>query len=501
MTPEEMAAALLEENARLRAQHAGLQAEHAELRAQHAELQAEHAELQAEHAELQAEHAELQAEHASLGAEVATLRHQVEELLAAVEQKRARPGFVKPNRRESSEAKGPRKRRAAVHNTSRKRMEPTRVERHALERCPTCSYRLSGESVARTRQVVELPEPQPVEVIEHQVIRRWCPHCRAYRSPRLDLSGQVLGQGRIGVRIASLIAYLRTTLRIPVRGIQEYLATIHGLRISVGEIVELTHATRQALQGQMDSLQATVRTSQVVHCDETGWREDGQNGYVWACVTEGEEAIRYFEYNRSRGHLVPQHILGLAFRGWLVSDFYSAYNLLRGQHQRCWVHMLRDLHTLKEEHPEQADVVEWATAVRAVYEGAQAWLREQVQPTSEERRATYARVYERICALGQQYAQTDHHPCRVLARRLLRHQEELFQFVLVPDLPADNNLAERALRPLVIARKISGGTRSPAGTQTRLTLASVFGTWAARHLNPFRECLAALCRPTANAPP
>jgi hypothetical protein len=79
------------------------------------------------------------------------------------------------------------------------------VERHALERCPACDYRLSGESIDYTRQVVELPPPQRVEVIEHQVIKRWCPHCGIWRSPRLDLSGQVLGRGRIGVRIASVV--------------------------------------------------------------------------------------------------------------------------------------------------------------------------------------------------------------------------------------------------------------------------------------------------------
>ena len=88
-----------------------------------------------------------------------------------------------------------------------------------------------------------------------------------------------------------------------------------------------------------------------------------------------------------------------------------------------------------------------------------------------------------------------------MAKRLLRHQDELFQFVLLPGLPADNNLAERSLRPLVIMRKISGGTRSPAGSQTRLTLASLFATWRARQLNPFGECLAALqhLAPTAQA--
>ena len=66
-------------------------------------------------------------------------------------------------------------------------------------------------------------------------------------------------------------------------------------------------------------------------------------------------------------------------------------------------------------------------------------------------------------------------------------------------MPADNNLAERSLRPVVIMRKISGGTRSGEGSKTRLTLASLLGTWQARQRNPFAECLAALQQPTQAA--
>ena len=93
------------------------------------------------------------------------------------------------------------------------------------------------------------------------------------------------------------------------------------------------------------------------------------------------------------------------------------------------------------------------------------------------------------------------HPCCALAKRIMRHQDELFQFVLVPNLPADNNLAERSLRPLVVIRKISGGSRSDEGTKTRHTLASLFSTWAARDQNPFLQCLNALRHPPATAPP
>jgi hypothetical protein len=85
------------------------------------------------------------------------------------------------------------------------------------------------------------------------------------------------------------------------------------------------------------------------------------------------------------------------------------------------------------------------------------------------------------------YAQSDH-PCRALAKRLLRHMDELFLFVQYPGLSANNNLAERSLRPLVVQRKISGGSRTKLGSDTGMRLATLFQTWLARGLNPLHEC-------------
>lgn len=441
---------------------------------------------------LEAENTELRRQLAASQEQLAAALARISDLEEELGRRSGLPGYVKRNRPKQEGARPARQKRSAEHNTSRKRETPTRVERHALDECPECGYRLSGESEDYRRQVIELPAPQPVEVIEHQVIKRWCPHCEKWRSPQLDLSGKVFGQGRIGVRIASLVIYLRTTLRLTVRQVQEYLATLHNLRLSVGEIVELTHEARRQLQPQADELLKQIRSEPVVHMDETGWRQDGQSGYAWTADTDGPDAVRYYEYNASRSHYVAQHLLGPHFRGVLVSDFYAAYNLIAGRHQRCWVHLLRDLHKLKEEHAEAADVEEWTTAVRQLYEEAQEWLHAHAPPTLEERDQKYASLVARVCELGQRHAFASDHPCWGLAKRLLRHQEELFQFVLVPNLPADNNLAERSIRPLVVIRKISGGSRSPEGTKTRLTLASLCATWKARGLNALEQCLATL---------
>lgn len=86
-------------------------------------------------------------------------------------------------------------------------------------------------------------------------------------------------------------------------------------------------------------------------------------------------------------------------------------------------------------------------------------------------------------------------PHRRLCARILKHLPALFTFVTAPGVPPTNNAAERSLRHLVIARKISGGTRSPRGTQTRMTLASLFGTWRVQGINPYDACCALLASP------
>jgi hypothetical protein len=130
--------------------------------------------------------------------------------------------------------------------------------------------------------------------------------------------------------------------------------------------------------------------------------------------------------------------------------------------------------------------------VRSLYDQAQAFLQGPSPPTQEEREKRYVALVAEVDALGLLYARQKKHPCQALAKRLLRHEDELFQFVLVPGLSADNNLAERSLRPVVVMRKISGGTRSARGSQTRMALASLFGTWQVRGLNPFVACVSLL---------
>jgi len=432
-------------------------------------------------------------ENAALRAENKALK----ERLAALEKRLGVPSFVKASRPKKEGPAKERKKRAARHNQARRREAPTRVETHAVDECTTCGYHLRGESEAYRRQVIELPEPQPVEVTEHHMVKRWCPVCRAWQQPEMNWEKRVVGQGRIGVRLATVVAYLHQSLRAPVRVIQAYLATIHQARLSVGEISGLLQRLHGRVRPAIEALKQRAQQQPVVHGDETGWREAGQNGYVWCLASGGEQPIRYYEYHRSRAGAVVRRLLGASFHGHLVSDFYGGYNVYSGPHQRCWVHLLRDLKQLRDDQQADGERLAWVLAVHLQYRLAQ---EATCLTDPEERRREYDALWQRTHLLGLQYAQVKDDPCQAMAKRLLRHVDELYQFVLHPVVPADNNLAERALRPLVVQRKVSGGTRSRAGSDARLGLASLFGTWQARGLNPFHEFLALLVTPRAASP-
>jgi transposase len=449
--------------------------------------------LEEENRWLRAENAELLQQVVDLKEALGQLESERDEAREAVEKaKRKPPSWVKPNKAKKEGPKPPRRKREASANKARRREAPTRVVEHTLERCPDCNYPLFRRKVAHVHQVVDIPPPVAVEVTEHRAIGGWCPHCRRWHAPRLDLGEEVLGQGRLGVRVTSLIVHLRTVMRLPFRQIQDFLKTYYQLHVGLGELVELLHRVRRAGQGQLDVWWEAAQASSVMHMDETGWREDGRNGFVWTVSVPGKQGIRCFTREGGRSHLIVKGLVGGSFKGVLCSDFLASYNTYAGRHQRCWAHLLRALHELKEDHPEDQQVHAWASAVRELYDEGQAMVQATSPPSGAQRLACYEGLVRRAVELGQRYALTKKHPCQALAKRLLRHQDELFPFVLYEQVSADNNLAERSLRPLVIARKISGGTRSPAGTATRMALASLVATWKARGLNPFTECLALL---------
>lgn len=388
------------------------------------------------------------------------------------------PEWLKPNR--PSRPKKKRKQRA--HGAARRLDKPTHRVEHAYAECPECQIPLQGGKVSWRRQVISLPRIA-VRVTEHVVIERKCESCGKTWRPPLDLSKEVVGQQRMGISVQSEVAVLREGCRLPYGLIQRYLAESRSLHLSLGELVNLTKGVAKRGAAEYAGLREELRASPVVNGDETGWREDGQNGYLWSFSTP---KVRYYLYRKSRAGTVVEEVLGEEFDGVLVSDFYGAYNVHQGVHQRCWTHLLRAIHELKERYPRDEALLAWAKGVQGVYERAKAYPGPDPTLPSDKQEAERVKVQRRyeqeLWLLCKPYVKTDV-PMRVLCERIERFLPELFEFVADPRVPADNNAAERSLRGQVVSRKISGGTRSDKGSETKSVLASLFGTWQLRGRN------------------
>jgi hypothetical protein len=432
--------------------------------------------------------------YSQLLAQLQVLQERVKQLEAELQSSRgdggpsaSPPVWVKPNR----PSRKKKKRKPRSHGFARKLDVVTARIEHTLEQCPQCHVALRGRRVIKTRQVIELPAVQ-AQVIEHQLIERACPRCHQRWAPPLDLSSVAVGQQRFGSSVQAEVALLREQCRLPFRVIQDYLKHRFGLRVSVGQLVALVDGVAQRGKAAVEKLQQQIRGSPVVNGDETVWRENGQNGYVWSFSTD---QLRYFVYRKSRAGSVVKEVLGEEFEGVVVSDFYGGYNAHLGLHQRCWVHLLRDIHELKEKHSKDQGLRKWAAKVKAIYERAKGYQGPSAKLTAVEQRGERVRKQRefeqellKVCRPHLKQKRVHSRLCE----RIERFLPELFVFVADPRVPADNNAAERSVREIVVSRKISGGTRSAKGSEAKSILASLFGTWRLQGQDFYQCCLSLL---------
>ena len=215
----------------------------------------------------------------------------------------------------------------------------------------------------------------------------------------------------------------------------------------------------------------------VKHADETGWRTDGHNGYAWLFCTE---RISLFRFRQSRSGQVALQVLGARrLRGVLVVDRYHGYNRAPCALQYCYAHLLRDVQDLEKEFPEQAEVQRFVSDLAPGL--ARAMHLRGLKLTRQQFRQQARQTQQEITSLAQSPAQ---HPGIQKIQNIFREQtQRLFHWTKSPDIPAENNRAERELRPLVIARKISFGSQSEAGARTRETLMTVLHTLRKRTIN------------------
>jgi len=424
--------------------------------------------------ELVAENAELKRIVAELRAEVEMLRN----LLSGRGNGSSAAPFIKPNRQQRRESER-QARKKRTQSCGRKRDVPTEEVRHAVEICPDCGRKLSGGWEHARRQVIEIPDT-PVRIIDHVLIARRCGVCGKVHIPKLTIADGVIGRQRMGVRLMSLVSTLSVAKRMPQRMIQRLLNGLFDLDISIGEINEVLHRVCDWAKPTVCEILRKIRGSPDANADETGWREDGMNGYLWS-VSTGRE--RFYYFHRRRAGRIIRHILGGKFEGVLGCDFYAGYDWYSGPKQRCWVHLLRLIDKAAETEP---GMKEWADKVRDIYKAAKKASRRECDDAT--RLLLREALQARLESLAEPYLKDKNAPQHKAAKLICRYLPELFTFAERPSVASSNNAAERAIRPAVIARKVSGGTRSARGSQTKTRLMSVFATWALQGKEPIAAC-------------
>jgi len=284
-----------------------------------------------------------------------------------------------------------------------------------------------------------------------------------------------------GPMLVALICALSLRMRLSRRRIQEWLNDWLGLSLGVASINQCLHEAARALEPVLEEqLLAEVRASELLHADETSWKESGQLLWLWVftCATTTVYTIA------RRSQDVLHGMLGSVFNGWLMSDGYWAYRDYE-QRLRCLTHLLRKARGLEESLERQAQ--SFGLALRTCLETVMSavYAAREGPPPSTSLRTQHAGAINALLQLAFEHHDSAHDKTRALARELLNDWDTFWVVLDHPELPLTNNAAERALRHWVIARRISYGTRNPQGSRTFAVLASVIDTCRQRAHSPW----------------
>ncbi|MBM4249344.1 MAG: IS66 family transposase [Euryarchaeota archaeon] len=333
-----------------------------------------------------------------------------------------------------------------------------------IEKCTRCCGRnLSEVQEIRERTAEDIPRCKPV-VTRYLIERKYCRDCKCIVENEVP---GVLPKARLGLRSMLLVTWLKIGLRLTEEAIPKVVYASFGLSISEREVVSILSQVANAFGPYYDQLLQDIRNAPARNMDETPWRVDGENAYLWAFITKGEAL---YVIASSRSHEVPLNVLGSRPNGVDIHDRFSAYETLARKtgnrpQQVCWAHILGDSKELEQFHGEEGALIH--RTLKKTFEESMSYNH---KGTVEDTERLFHKMKFR---LERQYSSRI---CGKFVGNLLKYKDQLFVFVTNPHVDATNNAAERGLRHSVVARKISGGTRSKRGSEIYQTLISVVHT-------------------------
>ncbi len=365
----------------------------------------------------------------------------------------------------------------------------TGVEAHRAENCAACGKDLEEDAqfIPRTGfYVLDIRVGENgIEVTYvkhlHGDTLCFCGHETRTKPARCEKedewSTEITEWRLIGPMLASLIVSLAFRSHMSRLRIKEFLKDWLGIRISKGTINNTIREAGQAVEPLEEELIREVEKAELLHADETSWKENGKLRWLWVLVTANGTL---FLIGRRSWDVIAEILENYA--GWLMSDGYMAYRKY-AKRLRCWAHLIRKARGLSESLTQEAkffgaEVLETFTLlIKQIYKA-----REGPDRNLKEKYASNLEDLKKLC---EKHKHSKHEKTRKLARELLNDWDTIWAVLEHPELPITNNIAERALRHWIIFRKISFGTRSKEGSRAFTLLASVIETCRQRNLLPW----------------
>jgi transposase/transposase-like protein len=425
--------------------------------------------LKKEVEKLRAELKEVRGENRYLKETIKALLREFEEFKKIAKEK-SKPSFIKEDVKEEPKKSGQKEGHVGYSRHIPERIDE--VKEHKLDKCPICNEPLSNTQEIRERTIEDIEQPK-TKVTKHLIHRCYCKNCKKIVEPEIE---DALSNSRFGLRLMILILILKLDSRIPSNKIISLLNAVFGIKISDGEIYGILKQLSEAFRDYYEELVIKIKEALVKNIDETSWRIDGKNYWLWIFINK---EIALYIVRKKRSSKVPIEILGNQKGKTIIDDRFSAYNELAKvsgcEQQICWAHLLRNSKDLAKHYKEAKYIHK---RMKYIY-----------------KKAKEGEKKEKLLHWIDLIAERNYHGTEVpkfVKSVFKNHRENLFLFVDNPEIDSTNNRAESGLRPVVIIRKISNGSRSENGAKVTGKLLSVLQSMKLQQVNPFTEMMGLL---------
>ena len=345
---------------------------------------------------------------------------------------------------------------------------------HRMTHCPTCQTPVvPANQLPRVVQQIEIIQP-PLEISEHRALPYWCPHCCCVHFA--SLPGDIELGGLLGPRLTAFIAYLKGFCHASYSTIRIYLRDVLRIKVSRGMLNKVIAKVTDALDEPYEEILARLPGEAVLNVDETGHKDNGDRWWTW-CFHASLYTLFKIDPRRSGDVLVE--VLGKEFNGVLGCDYYSAYRRYMREFavtvQFCLAHLIRDVKFLMTLPSEQDKA--YGARLRDGLKKLFCVIHDKDNLEASVFQEKLQSAREAIVTAATQDVPNTKHS-QNLAKRFLKHGTAYFEFITTPGVEPTNNLAEQAIRFVVIDRHVTQGTRGETGRRWCERIWTVIATCA-----------------------